>query len=77
MNFRDLLTTNSQNAGSGYIMKPPSMVWMGRHQRFDFITKDLNFHKNRLCTGKFIFKISGCMKSVLENTLQKFFIKTI
>ena len=42
---------NSQNVGSGYIIKPSTMVWMGQHQKFDFIAKDFDFEKNRLCTG--------------------------
>ena len=53
-NFRQLLTINSQNVGSGYIIKPSTMVWMGQHQKFDFIAKDFDFEKNRLCTGSSI-----------------------
>ena len=55
-NFRQLLTINSQNVGSGYIIKPSTMVWMGQHQKFDFIAKDFDFEKNRLCTGSSIIE---------------------
>ena len=42
---------NSQTVGSGYILKPSTMIWMGKHQKFDFVAEDLDFEKNRLCTG--------------------------
>ena len=57
-NFRQLLTINSQNVGSGYIIKPSTMVWMGQHQKFDFIAKDFDFEKNRLCTGSSIIEFT-------------------
>ena len=57
-NFRQLLTINSQNVGSGFIIKPSTMVWMGQHQKFDFIAKDFDFEKNRLCTGSSIIEIT-------------------
>ena len=42
---------DAKNLGSPFGMKTATTVWMGQHQKFDFILNDLNFEKNRLCTG--------------------------
>ena len=74
INFRQLLTMNSQNVGSGYIIKPSTMVWMGQHQKFDFIAKDLDFEKNRLCTGSSItfygfYSLTFLKKHMISNAI--------
>ena len=42
---------DAKNLGSPFAMKIATTVWMGQHQKFDFILNDLDFEKNRLCTG--------------------------
>ena len=42
---------DAKNLGSSFAMKIATTVWMGAHQKFDFILNDLDFEKNRLCTG--------------------------
>ena len=50
---------DAKNLGSSFAMKIATTVWMGAHQKFDFILNDLDFEKNRLCTGTKLDRIAN------------------